>query len=173
MTEPVTPLYCANHPTVETYLRCNLCEKPICPKCAVSTPTGYRCKDCVRSQQKSFDTALWYDYLTSSLVAIVLSFIGSQIIPNLGFFTIILSPIAGVIIAELCRTLIRKRRSRKLYQVIAAATALGSAPYLFLFILSLSAGNFGAIIPLVIQALYSFLVTSTVYYRLSGINLKL
>ena len=37
------PTYCANHPTVETTLRCNKCGKPICAKCAIRTPTGYRC----------------------------------------------------------------------------------------------------------------------------------
>ena len=54
---PTAPIYCANHPAVETTLRCNRCGKPICAECAVRTPTGYRCKECVRGQQKIFDTA--------------------------------------------------------------------------------------------------------------------
>jgi hypothetical protein len=44
------PLYCANHPGVETYLRCGKCEKPICAKCRVSTPVGFRCFDCAQLQ---------------------------------------------------------------------------------------------------------------------------
>ena len=40
------PMYCANHPKVETYLRCGKCNKPICAKCRVSTPVGFRCYDC-------------------------------------------------------------------------------------------------------------------------------
>ena len=55
MTEALPKMYCANHPTVETTLRCNRCEKPICAKCAVLTPTGYRCKECIKEQQKIFD----------------------------------------------------------------------------------------------------------------------
>ena len=43
-----TPLYCARHPRVETYLRCGRCETPICPKCQVMTPVGSRCPDCAR-----------------------------------------------------------------------------------------------------------------------------
>jgi hypothetical protein len=62
MIEKTEELYCANHPQTPTSLRCNRCEKPICPKCAVKTPIGYRCKECVRGQQKIFDTAQWYDY---------------------------------------------------------------------------------------------------------------
>lgn len=39
-------LYCANHPTVPTVLRCARCEKPICARCRVHTPVGYRCLQC-------------------------------------------------------------------------------------------------------------------------------
>ena len=55
-------LYCANHPHSATGLRCNRCEKPICAKCAVLTPIGYRCKECVRGQLKVYDTAKGIDY---------------------------------------------------------------------------------------------------------------
>ncbi|HLF80868.1 MAG TPA: B-box zinc finger protein, partial [Anaerolineales bacterium] len=55
MTEVV--LTCANHPTRETSLRCKRCDKPICASCAVLTPVGYRCRECVRGQQATFDTA--------------------------------------------------------------------------------------------------------------------
>jgi len=38
--------YCANHPNVQTNLRCSRCGKPICARCRVATPVGYRCYDC-------------------------------------------------------------------------------------------------------------------------------
>lgn len=177
MTEQSPSLTCFYHPNVETSLRCSTCEKPICPKCAILTPTGYRCKDCVRGQQKVFETALWYDYLTTGILATVLSFFGSQFIPRLWFFAIILSPVAGTVIAEICRAVTQKRRSKRLYQTIAIATAFGSLPYLLLSLFvglnALGSGNFGGLISLALQALYSFLVTSSVYYRLSGIQLKI
>ena len=88
MTDSPPILYCANHPNVETSLRCNNCEKPICPKCAVLTPTGYRCKECVHNQQKIFDTAQWYDYPLAIVIGGVLAFIGSQVVSYVGFFTI-------------------------------------------------------------------------------------
>ncbi|NOX60521.1 MAG: tetratricopeptide repeat protein [Chloroflexi bacterium] len=50
-------LYCANHPERETMLRCNKCNKPICMECAIQTPVGYRCPECVREQQDKFYTA--------------------------------------------------------------------------------------------------------------------
>ena len=40
------PVPCADHPEVETRLRCSRCGRPICPRCGVRTPVGMRCPDC-------------------------------------------------------------------------------------------------------------------------------
>jgi hypothetical protein len=37
---------CTYHPNVLTRLRCSKCGKPICPRCAVETPVGFRCPEC-------------------------------------------------------------------------------------------------------------------------------
>lgn len=176
MTEAEINLYCSNHPDKPTSLRCNRCEKPICPKCAVPTPTGYRCRECVRGQQKVFDTSLWYDYLFASIIAVVLSFIGSRLIPALGFFTLFVTPIAGVIIAEAVRLIVKRRRSNRLFQVTAIATAVGSLPFLILEVLPaiflLSQGGVWLLGGVLWQGIYTFTITSTVYYRLAGINIR-
>jgi hypothetical protein len=44
--DPEVPMHCANHPDTETFLRCGKCEKPICARCRVSTPVGFRCYEC-------------------------------------------------------------------------------------------------------------------------------
>jgi hypothetical protein len=41
-----TVVECARHPGVETALRCNRCDTPICPRCMVISPVGAKCKDC-------------------------------------------------------------------------------------------------------------------------------
>lgn len=177
----VPTLYCVNHPKVETNLRCSRCERPICTRCAVLTPTGYRCKDCVHSQQKTFDTAQWIDYPLAFAVATVLGYLGSLVAGVMGFFTIFLAPIAGVIIAEAVRFVIRRRRSKRLFQVATAGAALGSLPAIFRALLPIllasTGGNLGVgvaftLLPLAWQAVYTFLVTSTVFYRLSGIRMS-
>ena len=165
-------LYCANHPQTETMLRCNRCEKPICIKCAVLTDTGYRCKECVRGQQKVFDTAEWYDYIITFAIVSILSYLGSLVAARIGFFIIFLAPIAGVAIAEVTRIAIRRRRSKRLFQVAALAAVLGSLPMLLpVLLFIISGGGLGAILPLVWQAYYTFTVTSTVYYRMRGIRI--
>jgi len=167
MTSEPTTLYCENHPHVETTLRCNRCEKPICAKCAVLTPTGYRCTDCVRSQQKSFDTAVWFDYILAIGIAAVLAFIGSLLTTRIGFFTIFLAPFAGIVIAEAVRFAVRRRRSKRLFQLSAVATALGG----LLPVLTGLAAGFLVIFPYIWPIVYTFLVTSTMYYRLAGIRI--
>ena len=174
MNDSYTILYCANHPTVETGLRCNNCEKPICPKCAVLTPTGYRCKECVRSHQKVFDTAQWYDYPVAIVVAGVLSYLGSILVGFIGFFTIFVAPIIGVAIAEAVRFSIRRRRSLRLHQLVAITTVLASIIVLIPSLIRLLTGGgfMGNLLGFIWQIVYIITVSTTVYYRLKGINIK-
>ena len=171
MTESTT-LYCYVHPTRETALRCNNCGRPICAACAVRTPIGYRCRECVRGQQKVFDTATWFDYPVAILVVGILTFIGGLIVPRLGFFTIFLAPVAGVIIAEITRMLLRRRRSRRLFQLVAGvALVVGLAPILGMLLLG-NMNSLFALLPLIWQGFYAFTVASTLLYRLGGIQIR-
>jgi hypothetical protein len=173
MTEQTTTtLYCYVHPNRETSLRCNNCERPICAQCAVRTPTGYRCRECVRGQQKAFDTSEWYDYIFGFIVAAVLSGIASflvTLIGGIGFFGWILiaagAPTAGVLISESVRSVTRKRRSRPLFITVAVAVVLGALPVI---LFQLAIGN---IFGLLFQIIYLVIVVPLVYTRLSGIQL--
>ena len=165
-------LYCANHPNIETTLRCNRCEKPICAKCAVLTPTGYRCRECVRGQQKMFNTAQWFDYPLVFFIAVIMSYLGSLVVSFLGFFTLFLAPVAGFIIAEAIRLATRRRRSKLLFQIAALSVALGSLPLLLPYLLSLLGGfGLGGLFGILWQGFYAVTATSTVYYRLGGIRI--
>jgi MFS family permease len=164
-------LYCTWHPDRETYLRCNRCEKPMCTECAIKTPTGYRCKECVRGQQKIFETAISQDYIFGILIALALGYIGGLISTRIGFFVIFLAPFAGGIIAEAVRKVIQRRRSKRLFQAVTAAAVVGalfSASPLLLALLFGSVNLFGIIWMLV----YIVLMTSALYYRLAGIQIR-
>jgi hypothetical protein len=174
MAEYNEPLFCAVHPRRETSLRCNRCEKPICSQCAVLTPTGYRCQECVRSQRKVFDTVQWYDYPISFVTAGVLAYIGSYLVSWIGFFTILLAPVVGTIIAEAVRFLVKKRRGKWLFQLAAVGIVLGSMPRLLppLILLLLGGGtNLNLLLSLLWPTIYTIIATSTAYYRLSGIRI--
>jgi hypothetical protein len=170
-TETEFVLYCANHPTVETSLRCGRCEKPICPKCAVATPTGYRCKECIRGQQKVFETAVWYDYPLAFVISFILGGLGSylaSIFTSLWWyiFVVFLAPTAGFVIAESVRYAVRRRRSLRLWQVMAAGIVLGSLP---LLLINLIFFNLWA---LIVQGFFLVTATSSAVARLRGINIR-
>ena len=131
-------LYCVNHPNVETRLRCNKCGAPICPKCAVQTPVGFRCPQCVRSQQAVFYTATPLDYIVAALVGLVASTVAAFIMGQLGIFlALLLGPVAGGVIAEVIRWATRRRRGRWMWLVVSGcivAGALVAAFYPLLFV---------------------------------------
>jgi len=173
MTDASPKMYCANHPNIETTLRCNKCEKPICAKCAVLTPTGYRCKECIREQQKKFETAVWYDYPLVFIVVAFLAYLGSLlggwIAVRFGFYIIILAlflaPMLGGVIAEAARLVTRKRRSKRLFILAAIAAMVGCIP------VSLQLIQHFYLFGFIFQIMYAILMTSTMYYRLAGIKI--
>ncbi|MEM5774126.1 MAG: hypothetical protein AAGU05_03920 [Anaerolineaceae bacterium] len=166
MTDQPDTLFCYNHPDRPTMLRCNRCERPICASCAVKTPTGYRCRECVRGQQKVFETAVWSDYLIGIVLAGVLAAIGSYIVTFIGFFTLLLAPAAGTLLAEGVRRATRRRRSRPRFTWITVGAVAGSLPLLLMMLLNLS------LFSIIWQAAYTFLMASTLYYRLGGIQIR-
>ena len=165
MSDQPETLYCANHPQTPTGLRCNRCEKPICTKCAVRTPIGYRCKECVRGQQKVFETATGLDYPLLFIVVAVLAGLGAFAAGFLSFFTIFLAPVAGGIIAEAARFVTRRRRSKLLFRLAIVAAVVGCLPFLASHLLM------GDMFGIIWQGVYLFLMTSSLYYRLSGIKI--
>jgi hypothetical protein len=173
MTESTTEtLYCYVHPTRETSLRCNNCNRPICAACAIHTPTGYRCRECVKGQQKAFNTSAWYDYISGFIVAMLLSAVAAflvTLIGGIGFFGWFLiaagAPTAAVAIAEGVRLVTGKRRSRPLFITIAAGVVVGAVPVILFQVLSTNL--FG----ILFQVIYLVIAVPVVYSRLSGIQL--
>ncbi len=164
-------LYCYVHPNRETSLRCNNCNRPICAACAVRTPTGYRCRECVKGQLKVFDTSQWYDYILGFIVAGILSIVAAflvTIVSRIGFigwFLIIIgAPSAAVVIAEGVRMATGRRRSRTLFMTVVAGVVLGAIPVILVQVFT---NPFGVLF----QVIYLVIAVPVVYTRLSGIQL--
>jgi hypothetical protein len=173
MSDQITPVTCAFHPGVETSLRCNRCNKPICPKCAVRTPTGYRCPECVSSQQKAFVTATWVDYVIGFVVAGVLSTLACLLVVLVSsitsFFAWIViaagAPSVAIGIAEALRFVTRRHRARSLFITILVATLLGALPVVLYHLIYLNIWG------LIFQAIYLVIAVPIIYTRLSGLRL--
>jgi hypothetical protein len=176
-------LYCYVHPNRPTTLRCNRCERPICAQCAVRTPTGYRCRECVRSQQKIFDTAEWYDYIVAFVVAGIGSAIASGLILVVssfffGILVLFIAPGAGAVIGNIVLRFIRSRRSRALFATAAVGMVAGALPALLLVslpaLLGLLSGGFrgiGGLLPAIWEVVYLFMAVPAAYTQISGLRI--
>ena len=146
--------YCYYHPNTETELRCNRCGKYICPKDAVRTPVGYRCKSCVKEQQDVFFTATSADYMIAAVVSIVLSTIAAFIVPALGFIAIFAGPIAGTVIAEGVWRATGRRRGRYIWIVVITCMIVTACIRLVMMPEVMYALSFGVLSPVLFTLLW-------------------
>jgi hypothetical protein len=137
---------CYRHPEVETGLRCNRCNRPICPRCARRTPVGFRCPDCIREQENKYYSGGSADYFIAALIAFPLSLIAAGLftyfLGRLGFWVIFIgifiAPAVAGFIAEAVRWGVRKRRSRYLGHVAAGSLILATVIVAFPVLASLN-----------------------------------
>lgn len=133
MSEEVT-MYCTFHPNTPTLLRCNKCDRPICPKCAVQTPVGFRCKECVRSQQavyfnienKDYPIAFGVSFLVAMIATPIIGVITGFVPLFLGLFVAIMGgSAAGGVLSQIIRRAVNKRRGRYLAWFMLGGVILG------------------------------------------------
>jgi hypothetical protein len=154
--------YCTVHPDRETSLQCNKCGRYMCVQCAVSTPVGYRCRECVRGIEDKFFNAGPADLPIAFGVSLVLNAVAGFIVGQIGFLLLALllaAPIGGGI-AEVALRAVGRRRGRQTPYVAAAGAAIGGlAPLLVIFFLT------GRIVPNLSILLYAAITTAAVYAR--------
>lgn len=162
VAETLDVLRCANHPDRETMLRCNRCNKPICPECAVQTPVGYRCRECVRGQQDKFYTATASNqalaYVAAFGCGIVLAigafFLGQFLGGYFGWIAAFLAgPAVGGALAEVIWRGAGRKRSRNFDAIATALVLIGALPGVLI------SGGF------LTAAIFVGLAASTIYAR--------
>jgi hypothetical protein len=154
--------YCAVHPDRETSLQCNKCGRYMCVQCAVQTPVGYRCRECVRGIEDKFFTAKETDYGIVFAVCAVLSAVGGYIAGAVGFLLVIIimaAPVGGAI-AGVALRVTQRRRGRYSAYAAAAGTAVGGlAPLLYILVTR------GVFVPDISVLLYAGIAAAAVYAR--------
>ena len=119
--------FCAVHPEVETALRCNRCGRYMCPRCAVRTEVGYRCRECVYEQQGKFYKATQRQQLIALAVVFALSLNAGFIIPRLILLGVLFFSLpAGVAIGELAFRAAARQRGRRVPQLAVLAVILAA-----------------------------------------------
>ena len=150
--------YCAAHPERDTELRCNRCDRYMCIDCAVRTPVGYTCRECVRGHEDKFYEGTIVDYglvaatcaIGGALTPFAMMLIGGFLI--IGF---IVAPAIGGTAAQIALQLTRRRRGRYSGYIAAGGVLVGGIVSAFLLLGALN----------IFTLLFLALATSAAYAR--------
>ena len=146
----------------------------------MQTPTGYRCKECIKAQQQVFNTSEKKDYIIGALIAAVLGFIGGYVWKWIPFFSFISAVIVGGLFGKLICTAVRaavsKRRSDTLNKVVVIAAAagalIGQFQDIILFFNLLSWGHAGLIFSsasgILLDLLYTAALCTAIWSDMGG-----
>jgi hypothetical protein len=99
----------------------------MCAQCAVQTPVGYRCRECVRQHDDKFFRGTQNDYVIGAVVCVVLGAIAGGIMSAIGFLFLALVlglPVGGAI-SEVALRVTERRRGRHSGEIMAAASVAG------------------------------------------------
>lgn len=119
------PLHCANHPNTETYLRCGKCEKPICAKCRVSTPVGFRCFDCANLQVLPTYAISTDYYLKAALAGFVVAAVVGALMGVFSEFEFWAALLMGIAVPEAISFAANQKRGPGLQMVGIGAIIFG------------------------------------------------
>lgn len=131
-TAPAGPMQCANDPGVETYLRCNRCEKPICPRCLIQTPVGARCRDCAQLRRHPMFDIKPMGYARAVGAGLAAGIGGSLVLtlfqsmmPFGGLFAFMLMAGLGYVIGEAVSAAVSRKQGNAIGIIAAASVFIG------------------------------------------------
>ncbi|RMH00470.1 MAG: hypothetical protein D6706_03920 [Chloroflexi bacterium] len=163
---------CYRHPNRQTALRCYTCGKPICSRCAVKTPVGYRCPDCIREAEEVFYSATILDYILVALVTLPLSVLAGYLMLQFSggfFFFLLVFFVGGIIggaIGRIAFRVARRRRGRYLPHMVAGIVALGGVlPTLPLLLVGFLTGDGGFLFVALLPGIYAVIAASAAFYQ--------
>ncbi|MEO0563170.1 MAG: B-box zinc finger protein [Chloroflexota bacterium] len=129
--------YCQIHTDRETGLRCNNCTRLMCASCAVSTPVGYRCEQCVRQREDTFfnaDTTYYVKLLAVTTVTGVVGAFVANLIPFF-LFAFFIGAAAGGVISEAAMRVTKGQRGRYTAEFATGGVILGAVIVVLLSVL--------------------------------------
>lgn len=113
-------LRCYRHPDRETYVRCGRCDQPICSRCAMQGPVGFRCRECGRPARDPLTSMRPSQLAIGLAISVAGGLVVGLMSGRIGFFGLILAWFAGGIIADAILRFVGIKRGP-----IMAATLVG------------------------------------------------
>jgi hypothetical protein len=120
-------LFCYRHPQRETRIRCGRCDRPICVRCAMQGPVGFRCKTCGTLANDPLTTIRPTQGLLGLAISFGLGLVTAYIAGQIGFFLIIVSFIAGGLIAQAVTRVIGWKRGTTILLIVLGGIISGHA----------------------------------------------
>jgi hypothetical protein len=140
-------------------------------KCAVRTPVGYRCKECVSGQQGVFYSATKTHQVAGSVVALLLGLLLGAVAyfaGQLSWLALFIAPVAGGIVGEAIFRASGRKRARRFDWIGSGLVAVGAllAFLVLYFILRVLLRGYFDLWSLLWGLLFIGLAVGTVYARL-------
>jgi hypothetical protein len=119
-------MYCYRHPDRQTYVRCGRCDQPICTKCAMQGPVGFRCKQCGTLANDPLTTFTPTQAVLGTAVAVAGGLVIGLITGGLGWFTIFVSFFAGGVTSEAVVRVTGYKRGMVMLAIVFGGIAVGA-----------------------------------------------
>ena len=164
-------LACYRHPNRPTALRCYNCGKPICSSCAIKTPVGYSCPDCIREKEDIFFNAQPIDYVIAPLIGLVLSLVAGWLVAMFfsggNFFTffimLFVGGVVGRFIGRLSKAAIGRRRGRYLPHIMVTMLVLGTIIWLLPSLVIIFVGGLSNLFAFLGPGIYLFVAGGALF----------
>lgn len=164
-------LVCYRHPNRTTSLRCYNCGKPICSSCAIKTPVGYSCPDCIREKEDIFFNAQPLDYVIAPAIGLVLSVLAGYLVVrfSLGgsffliFIMLFVGGIVGRFIGQISKRAIGRRRGRYLPHTMVVMVILGTAVWLLPYIFAIIVGGLSGLFAFLGPGIFLFAAGGAIF----------
>ena len=119
-------LYCYRHPTIETWLRCGRCDRPICSKCSVQGPVGFRCRECGRIANDPLSSFTSRQLALGIAASLFAGAIAGFVSAYIGYFSIIVGYLAGRFVADAVTRVIGYKRGPVMLTILFGGIIVGS-----------------------------------------------
>jgi hypothetical protein len=120
-------LRCYRHPDRETYVRCGRCDQPICPRCAMQGPVGFRCRQCGRPARDPLTAIppaqLAIGFGVAALGGVVVALLTGG---GFGFFGLLIAWFAGGIVADAVIRFVGFKRGPRMMAMLFGGLAAGA-----------------------------------------------
>jgi hypothetical protein len=119
-------LQCYRHADRETWVRCGRCDRPICTRCAMQGPVGFRCRDCGKPVNDPLTSMKPQQVALGGLAAMGAGTLGALIGLQLGWFVVLVGFFAGGLTADLVMRVTGYKRGPVMATILLGGIAVGT-----------------------------------------------